>query len=253
MILPSLNEKEFSKDFKVWPESGLQLFWHAIAATRARETDGGKRITAWRQVSWEIGDFWVPKPDDLERLFEDMKHQPLMDDRTVALTAIFTVYVNEKRPRQLREQMKRGVAGTTQLEAKLYELLHPKPLTDENKKWRRQERDFKRRQEANEKHQKAIRQEWQQKLKQKPAEIRNVGNAEKGEIWRRAAYLYDRIREKRGKDTGRWGYSDWRVLIGEFGHEVARNFRDGSWITGVAMTPSVIQIDDPIIPCLGHV
>jgi hypothetical protein len=214
-------------DVKVWPEFRLRLFWHAIAATRAREVDGEKRITAWWQVRWETGDFWMPKPDDLERLFENMKHQPLMDDRTVALTAIFTVYVNEKRPRQLREQMKRGVAGAPQLEATLYELLHPKPLTDENKKWHRQERDFKRKREANEKHQKAIRQDWQQKLKQKPAEIKNVGNAEKGEIWRRTAYLYDRIREKRDKNAARWGYSDWKVLIDEFGYEVATNFRDG--------------------------
>jgi hypothetical protein len=221
------EREEILKDAKVWPEFRLQLFWHAIAAARAREVDGKKHITAWWQVRWEIGNFWVPKADDLERLFEDMRHQPLMDDRAVALTAIFTVYVDGKRPQQLREQMKRGVTGTPQLEAKLYELLHPKPLTDENKKWLRQERYFKRRREANEKRQKALRQDWQQKLKQKPAEIKNVGSVQKGEIWQRTVYLYDRIREKRDKNTARWGYSDWKVLIDEFGYEVARNFRDG--------------------------
>ncbi len=214
------------KDAKVWPEFRLRLFWHAIAAARAREVDGEKRITDWRQVPWEIGDFWVPKADDLERLFEDMQHQPLMDDRTVALTAIFTVYVNEKRSRQLRERMKRVITGIPVLESKLYELLHPR-LTEGGEKWRRQDRDYKRKREASERRRRAIRQDWQQMLKKESAEIKNVGNAQKGKIWQRTAYLYDRIREKKDKNAARWGYSDWKVLIDEFGYEVARNFRDG--------------------------
>ena len=214
------------KDAKVWPEFRFQLFWHAIAATRAREVEGEKPITDWWQVHWDIQDFWVPNADDLDQLFQDLKSKPLMDDRVVALTAIFAVYMDEKRPRQLRERMKRVITGIPVLESKLYELLHPK-LTEGRKKWRRQERDFKRRQEANKKHEKANRQDWQQLLKKESAEIKNVGNAQEGKIWQRTAYLYDRIREKRDKNANRWGYSDWKVLIDEFGYEVAGNFRDG--------------------------
>ena len=154
------------KDVKVWPEFRLQLFWYAIADARAREAKGEKHITDWWQVRSEIGDLWVPQRNDLEQLFEDIKHRPLMDDRIVALTAIFAVYVNEKRPRQLRDRMRRVVAGIPVLESKLHELLHPK-LTEEVKKWRRQERDFKRKREANERRQKANRQDWQQMLKKR--------------------------------------------------------------------------------------
>ena len=221
------DRDEIIKDAKAWSEFRYQLFWHAIATACDREKNSEKHPTDWWQVRWDVRNFWVPSTDDLERLFEDLIHKPLMDDRSIILTAIFAVYVDEKRPRQLRERMKRVVAGTPDLKAKLHELLHPKPLSEEQKKCRRQESDFKRRQKKREKRHKANRQEWQKALKKKPEEIKNVGNAQKGEIWQRTAYLYDRIREKKDKGEHRHGYSNWRMLIDEFGFDVAKNFRDG--------------------------
>lgn len=147
-------------DAKAWSEFRCQLFWHAIATARDREKDSAKHPTDWwQQVRWDVRDFWVTSTDDLERLFEDLIHKPLMDDRSIALTAVFAVYLDEGRPRQLRERMKRMVAGTPELEAKLHELLHPKPLSEEQKKWRRQDHNFKQRRKEREKRHKANRQE----------------------------------------------------------------------------------------------
>jgi len=123
--------------------------------------------------------------------------------------------------------MKRVVAGTPKLEAKLHELLHPKPLSGEQKRWHRRNRDFMRRQKEREKRQKTNRQEWQQALRKKPKDVRNVGNAQKGEIWPRTAYLYDRLREKKDDGEHALGYGNWKALIDEFGFDVAKSFRDG--------------------------
>lgn len=221
------DRDEMLKDAKAWSEFQYQLFWHAINACRNRENDREKQPSEWWQVRWDIRDLWVPGTDDLKRLFEDLIHKPLMDDRLIALTAIFAIYVDEGRPRQLRERVKRVVAGTPELETKMHELLHPKPLSEEQKRWRRQERDFKRRQKERENRQKANRQESQRALKKTPEEIKNVGNAQKGEIWQRTAYLYDRIREKKDEGEHGLGYSNWRILIDEFGFDVAKNFRNG--------------------------
>ena len=215
------------KNAKDWSEFRHQLFWHAIAVARAREKDSKKHPTEWWQVRWDIRDFWVHSTDNLEQLFEDLHNKPVMDDRSIALTAIFAVYVDEKRPRKLRERMKREVAGTPKLKTKLHELLHPKPSSEEQKKWRRQDRDFKRRQKEREKHQKATRLNNKRTIKRNSAGIMNVGNAQKGEVWQRTAYLYDRIREKKEEGEHGLGYANWRVLEDEFGFEVAKNFRDG--------------------------
>lgn len=215
------------KDAKAWPEFRYKLFWHAIGAARDREKDSKKYPTEWWQVRWELHNFWMPRPDDLEQLFEDLIHKPLMDDRLIALSAIFQVYIDAGRHRQLRERMKWAVAITPELETRLKELLHPGPLSEEEKKRRHQERSFKQRRIEYGERQEANRKQWQQALKRKPEEIRNVGNAKKGEIWSRTAYLYDRIREKKDEGEHGLGYSKWKVLIDEFGFEVAKNFRDG--------------------------
>lgn len=247
------ERNEILKDAKAWPEFRLQLFWHAVGAARKWEKQDSKAITSWYQVRWDIRGFWLPNLDDLESLFEALSRKPLMDDRMVALTAIFSVYVDEKRPRHLRERMKRVVAGTPELESKLHELLHPEPLTDQGKKWHRQDRDSKRRREAYEKRKQANRLEWQQMLREKSAEIKDVANPETGVIWQRTAYLHDRIREKTEKSSHSLGYSDWKVLIDEFGYDVAKNFRDGCLVFWRGHDPFThIQIGDRTIRFLGH-
>lgn len=215
------------KDAKAWLKFRYQLFWHAKDAAYAREKDSKKYSTEWWQVSWDISNFWVPSTDNLEQLFEDLSNKPSMHDRSIVLTAVFSVYVDEKRPQKLRARMKHAVAGVPELETKLHKLLHPKPLSEEQEKWRRREQDFKRRQKEREKRQEINRLEWQQALKKQPNEIKNVGNSKKGEVWQRTAYLYDRIREKNGEGEHGLGYANWRALENEFGFDVAKNFRDG--------------------------
>ena len=222
----SSKSDKILKKVKGWPEFRYQLFWHAIAVERERKGNS-KALTEWWQAGWVVREFWVPNADDLEKLFEDLIEKPSIDDRLIALSAIFAVYVDEKRPRKLRERMKRRVAGTPELEVKLHEWLHPKPLNEEQKQWRRQNRDFEHRRKERENRQKANRQEWQEALRKKPKEIRNVGNAQKGEIWERTAYLYDRIREKKEEGEHGFGYANWKALTDGFGLDVAKNFRDG--------------------------
>ena len=210
---------------KAWPEFRYCLFWHAVSTARTRGNGDRSQITEWWQVRWDIRSFWSPGSEDLERLFEAMS-KPFMDDRLIALTAIFQVYVDEGRPRKLKERMKCAVAGNPELESRLHDSLHPK-LPDEIKKSLQQERNYKHQQEAREKKQSSNRESWQKALKKIPEEIRNVGDAQKGEVWQRTVYLYDRMREKESKNSSRLGFSNWQSLIGEFGCDVAKNFRDG--------------------------
>ncbi len=221
------DRDELIKEAKAWPKFRYQLFWHVINVTRDREKDSKKHPTGWWQVRWYIDNFWMPSTDDLEWLFEDLGNKPAMDDRSIALTAIFTVYVDEKRPQKLRERMKHVVNGTPELEIKLHELLDPKPLSEEQKKWRRQERNFKLTRKDQERRQKTISLNNKKTIKRNSADIINVGNPEKGKVWERTVYLYDRIREKREEVEHGLGHANWKALEDEFGFEVAKNFRDG--------------------------
>ena len=225
----STTEREaILESAKSWHEFRLHLFWHAVGSARKWEKEDGKAIISWQQAWWYIRDLWHPTPYDLEDLFEAVSLKPLTDDRTVALTAIFDIYSDTKRPRHLLTRLKRVVAGTPKLEKKLRELLHPEPLTERSKKLRRQLRDSKRNQEERRKHENDNRLEWRKILRGQATEIKEVGNPQTGVIWSRTAYLYDRMRENKAQRShSRLGYSDWRGLIDEFGYDVAKNFRDG--------------------------
>lgn len=221
------RQEELLKCAEAWPEFRYQLFRHTVAAVRARGTGDEKSPTAWWEVCADLRDFWAPNSGDLERLFENLVRQSLMDDRLIALTAMFQIYLKEERPRKLRERMKRLVVGTLELETQLHELLHPQPFPREMKKWRRQDRDLKRRHEEREKLHKALGLKNQRTIKERRKEIKNVGDAKKGEIWQRTTYLYERMQEKREKGNSRFGNPNWQFLIDEFGIDVAENFRDG--------------------------
>jgi hypothetical protein len=224
----SSERKEFEEILeiaKAWPEFRIELFWHATTVIRARKKGKNNRIVIWRQVSWYIKDLWAPNIYDLNRLFEDLEQKPLIDDRLIALSAIFQIYIDTKRQRQLLYRMKQAVEGNLQLEKTLNEFFHPKPLTEAQKKERRSYQTHIRRAEKHRQQQELFHLQRKQELMSQPEEIKNVGNAEKGEILERTVYLYDRIPEKR--NSSQFGLSNWQSLIKDFSYDVAKNFRDG--------------------------
>src|SRR5690554_3885050 len=220
-IYPSMRG-EILKPAKAWSEFQLQLFWHVVSAMRDSKEAKGKQLILWWQVSWEINNFWIPRVEDLEYLFEKLINKPCLNDGYVALKAIFQIYVQEKRPRQLRRRLKCMVAGQPELKAKLKELLKPKP--SEERKWQQKERKRKQRQEARKKREEKIRRKWQKMFRKKPENAGNIGNAKDGEVFKTAVYLYEHLKEDKRNSLGRTG---WESLIDEFGYKAAKNFRDG--------------------------
>jgi hypothetical protein len=213
------------EDVKAWEGFRYKLFWYAIEIERNREKDTDKHPTHWRWVSWEINNFWVPIKDNLEILFDDFLKRNEIPDKLIILSAIFQVYVNEKKPRKLRERIRRAVKGIPALEKEFENYLHPK-LTEEQKKWRQDEKTRKQCQKRTEKQQDINRRGWAKILKENPDVIKNIGNAPQGEKWNWVVYLYERLKELNKESGHSLGYSNWRSLEKEFGIDVAKNFRD---------------------------
>lgn len=210
-----------------WPEFKHHLFWQAIANARKRVKSKKRELSDWVDVWWDVRDFWTPSEENIELLFKDLRNKSKMDNCKIALTAIFAFYVDQKRPRKLRERMKREVAGLPDLEDKLHTLLHPKPKSKEQKEWEREDREYKKQIEKEEKRREGIRKQNIEMIRKNPAEVGNIGDAKQGKVWKRSADLYEAIREKSEDEERGLGYANWRDLEDEFGFEVARSFRDG--------------------------
>jgi len=206
-----------------WVEFQYKLFWHSIDTARAFKSFNENQFF---HITVNLEPIWTPNIKDIDSLFDSLIKKPMMEDRIIVLRLIYDIYGKNKKPKVLRERMKRAVAGVPELEENVRNFLHPKPQTEEQKKYHRQNQYYVRIRKEHEEKQNAIRLEWQKTIKNKASEIANIGVAKEGIVYKRSAYLYDRMREKKD-DHSHYGLPSWQSLIDEFGFEVASNFRDG--------------------------
>lgn len=219
-----LKKEQIIQSAKAWESFRIRFFWHAVDIERKREKNNKTHLTDWWSAFCLINNFWTPNADDLEHLFKALCNKTLMDDREIALSAIFHIYIEDGRQKKLLERIKRKVAGVKELETKLNEFLHPKPLPERTKEILRLQKHNIQESEKQKKQQENDLLIWIKEIKKNPQEILNVANAD-GKILQITVDLYHWINEK--EDAQQWGLANWKSLIEDFGQEVAENFRDG--------------------------
>jgi hypothetical protein len=210
-----------------WPELNDALFWYEVAAARRyRDKKKKERLTEVWQVSL-FGSYWEFKPNDFERLLAYVNERPLRDDRLVALSAAFRLYVQNGRPRRWREALKAAVAGTPTLRAALHNQLRPAPLSDEQKEWRRRDAGYKRRRAEREAADAKRAQQWKEHLSENIDRLREPRLEDPTGITNGQYYLHKKMREKDSLG-GQWSSGNWQALEAEFGPAIAKAFRDGA-------------------------
>lgn len=209
-----------------WPDLNRALFWFDIAAVRkARDKKNGERLTGWWQVGF-LNHFWRFTTDDYEKAIEDIHLKSYVDDRLVALSLAFQLYKDGGRGRARLNKLKKAVQGINELEEALYLFLHPPKMSEEERRYRRQDTELRRKRE---KHEKAIadnRRKWFEWLQVNAQVLRDTSVAAEGKTWNATNYLLNELKKKR-KDRNRWAVADWEDLIPEFGQDVAEAYRDG--------------------------
>lgn len=107
-----------------WAELRRALIWFEIDASRqSLDERKGERLTEhWQSSLWcSFGTFGS---DDFEYFLEQMDQQQ-GDNRLVALSIAFSIYVNAGRAARWREKLKRRATGDPNLEERLQRYLHP--------------------------------------------------------------------------------------------------------------------------------
>ncbi len=209
-----------------WSELNRALFWFDVALTRRhRDKKQDKRLTSWWQVG-ALHHFWQFTLEDFEMILEDIHVRKYMDDRMVALSIAFQIYKDNGRGKARRLALKKAVRGVPELEKDLNLYLNPPPMSDQDRRWRRREADFKRQQKQREKKEADNRREWREWLQTHTDILRDTSIASKGTVWRATAYLLQEHRDKQDR-SGKWVVSNWEDLIPEFGRDVAEAYSDG--------------------------
>jgi hypothetical protein len=207
-----------------WAELNHVLFWHSVEQERAwREGKKDQRLVDWWHVSI-FGRYWAFGPDSFDAIAVDIETQPLLDDRLVALTLAFGLFVAGKRPRNWRERLKRLAAKDEALGLKLDSLLHPP--AGELAKFRKQEAQWKQRDARIVAAREKQLERDKMLLAERVDQIRNPGKP--AILTQDQAYLMERMRSAGRDSHNHWTDGNWRSLIGTYGEPVATAFRDAA-------------------------
>ena len=207
-----------------WPELNYAVFWQSVAQERAwREREKDERLVDYWHVSI-FGSCWAFDSTSFDAIADDIADRPLLDDRLVALTLAFRLFVAGKRPRKWRERLKRLASKEDALAAKLEALLHPPD--GELAKYRRQEAQWKLRDAriAASREQRLERDKTL--LAQRVDQIRDPGKP--GVYTHDQHYLHERMRSAATGSNDHWTEGNWRSLIDTYGEPVATAFRDAA-------------------------
>lgn len=221
-----------------WRELNNALFWYDVDDARSLlDTDKEERLTDWRRANFNRG-LWNFKEDHFDEIIEWIVNKELLDDRLVALTLAFAIYREAGRKPSIRKRLKDVVKSNKELIDRLHILLHPPPMSADEKRWKRYEAQSKRSEKQRKKKTEEYHAKWREDLVNLINEIRTPNPLSVGYHWRYHKYLFDRMRES-SKEQSRWAQSNWRELIPEFGQEIAEAMRDGLISFWRQLTPPI--------------
>ena len=216
---------EFSKLVPAWPELNRALFWFGVERARTAKKDN-ERLTNYWQASVS-GSFWQFEVDDFEYAAEEITRRDFIDDKLVALSLAFGLYVKAGRPRAWREKLKKLVKDNAGLSARLTNNLKPPAQSEETRRRKQQDAKWKRQGEARRKQQEkshAADKNWfNNNLEGTRKELRENPGVMTGPMYHLLEQT--RVMESSSEEDTK---HDWKTLIPEYGENVARFFRDGA-------------------------
>lgn len=209
-----------------WPELNDALYWASIEQARDKKmAKSGERLTDDWSVSWH-SHFWNFDVASLPRLLNYVYSRPLQDDRQVALSTAFRIFVQAGRQENIHNSLKAAVVNNPILEKQLKSLLNPQKA-ESVQKYEKEQAEYERKQKKDEDRKKQNREEWIAALKANPELVRTPPELEPGEWTNYQYWLMAEIRDG-GLATSRTEGANWQALIPDFGEAVAQVYRDAA-------------------------
>ncbi len=209
-----------------WPELNDVLYWASIEQARAaKAVKSGESLTDDWSVSW-LGHYWVFDIASLSRLLYYIRSRQLNDDRLVALSTAFRIYVQADRPVNILTSLQDAVADDHVLRDQLEIFLNP-PVSETMRRHEEEQAEFLREQNEKQEREKQARDTWIAELRANPDRVRNPPNLKQVEFADDQYWLMLELQDRRSA-TVRSEYANWQGLIPDFGEAVAQAYRDAA-------------------------
>lgn len=228
----SHHEFKYDRDhlitqLKSWRELNHALFWKQVEKNREwLDHKKNERLTD----SWQIwyDRLWSFDAEDFDSINSEIKNQDFLDNKLVALTLAFQIYIEHSRPRKWRETLKKTAAPYPEVSAELKKRLHPPRMSDEDKKRKRNYAQHDKRMKQREIDRQEAKAKFNQWLRSNFELLRDQEKSKEGKLLNVHLTLLRKLQKLQDKSEFSWGLSDWPSLSAEFGSDVAEAFRDGA-------------------------
>lgn len=213
---------EFGKLVPAWPDLNSAAFWYDVRTLRVRVhcTNRECHITYFWQAD-ALGALWEFGVDQFDYAAGAIRAEADQDDKLVALTLAFDIYVKGNRPPAWLDQLHGLVRGNAKLEERLNKLLNP-PASGHG----REEKKWQVRAAAREKKERDERRKSKEFILSHVDLVRTPQLSTPSDISSAQWYLHEFLRKKTDRDN-RWTVGRWHELVPEFGEEVAQAYREG--------------------------
>jgi hypothetical protein len=216
---------DFQDAVRSWGDLNRALFWFDVEdARKLKLAENGERLTDWWHARI-FRDYWEFRAEELPYFTEQIEEREDQDDKLVALTMALHLYVQAGRPAVELRALRRKVKGNSELEAVMKGRLRPAKLSETERKWKKQDSEYKRRRREREKRSAEIYEQNRQWLIENHTQMLDNREAAKGSVWRCQMNLHSEMRQS-APDGNKWAYFNWRDLEVIYGSAVAQSFRD---------------------------
>ncbi|UUQ64407.1 ATP-binding protein [Pseudomonas fuscovaginae UPB0736] len=207
-----------------WSELNLALYWY-IAEQQRAEREKQNRLHEWWGVSlWRsyvhIG------PEVFDALLTCVQERLHPDDKLLALTLAYKLYVNAGHPAASLCALQTTVEGNPALSERLDTLMRPTPESEIEKEFRESNAEWARDSETRKQERANLEARWREAMRSNPDGLRAPPLNQGGQVSDWQHRLHERMRKFNGKPVNSKKH-DWKVLEKEFGPEIACAFRDG--------------------------
>ncbi|PTP13683.1 hypothetical protein CWO27_14580 [Vibrio sp. 10N.286.51.C3] len=213
---------DLNKLIPQWPELNDALFWHSIEKARQHLSDKERRLTDDLSISY-LDHYWGFEASDFLRLLGYIESRFLVDDRLVALNTTYRIYQQCGYPVNMLTGLHSAVEGHDALIKQLNKLLNP-VISSSMQEFEKKEATRSIEIKAKKMEQEQTRKNWIISLRKDPSRISSP-IVDNGEITNNHARLMNELEKNRACTTRRH-YTQWQLLIPDFGNEVALAYKD---------------------------
>ncbi|MFO0121301.1 MAG: hypothetical protein ACK520_02355, partial [Inhella sp.] len=209
-----------------WSALNWALFWHVIAQERKTKQAKGERVVdAWMALAKQT--YLHFESHDFDGAVQAITERPLDDDKEVALTLAYRIYVHSDSQPERLTTLQAAVAGNKHLKARLNGMLKPPKKDAAFRRMEAQHARWTRKADAQRAREEQNRSAAPAMFEANLEVLRDPGFKDPSAMSTWQVYLYDRMRKLDGNQGSRWSNGDWRGLELEFGTKTPRAFRDG--------------------------